>query len=207
MFYSCLFCVVLSLLSVCINYANEKLQQHFNNFVFKLEQAEYLSEGIDVASISFNDNLDTLQLIEARPSPGIPAGIFAMLDEELLIPRGSDEALIQKMHAKFAPSPAGKGATLSAAAAAANATGGGGHKSYGIIKQRPNSFVIFHYGTPFRTKMRSLRCNASREFLRTIAQFLPSSSSCVFALFASRCRGVRFFWSAGQEQKQTQRQP
>jgi hypothetical protein len=145
--------VLLSLspfLSVCINYANEKLQQHFNNFVFKLEQAEYLSEGIDVASISFNDNLDTLQLIEARPSPGIPAGIFAMLDEELLIPRGSDEALIQKMHAKFAPSPAGKGATLSAAAAAANAIGGGGHKSYGIIKQRPNSFVIFHYGTSFR---------------------------------------------------------
>jgi hypothetical protein len=122
--------------------------------VFKLEQAEYLSEGIDVASISFNDNLDTLQLIEARPSPGIPAGIFAMLDEELLIPRGSDEALIQKMHTKFAPSPAGKGATLSAAAAAASATGGGGggHKSYGIIKQRPNSFVIFHYGAPLQKR-------------------------------------------------------
>lgn len=41
---------------LCINYANEKLQQHFNRHVFKMEQAEYQREKIEWAYIEFVDN-------------------------------------------------------------------------------------------------------------------------------------------------------
>ena len=37
-----------SLEQLFINYANEKLQQHFNRFIFKEEQHEYAADGIQV---------------------------------------------------------------------------------------------------------------------------------------------------------------
>ncbi|CAD6238756.1 unnamed protein product [Miscanthus lutarioriparius] len=48
----------------CINFANEKLQQHFNEHVFKMEQEEYKSEEINWSYIEFIDNQDVLDLIE-----------------------------------------------------------------------------------------------------------------------------------------------
>ena len=41
-----------------INYANEKLQQQFNQFVFEVEQEEYRNEGIKWDFIEFPDNKD-----------------------------------------------------------------------------------------------------------------------------------------------------
>lgn len=41
-----------------INYANEKLQQQFNQFVFEVEQEEYRSEDIKWDFIEFPDNKD-----------------------------------------------------------------------------------------------------------------------------------------------------
>ncbi|KAF9680941.1 hypothetical protein SADUNF_Sadunf06G0173900 [Salix dunnii] len=48
----------------CINFANEKLQQHFNEHVFKMEQEEYRKEAINWSYIEFIDNQDVLDLIE-----------------------------------------------------------------------------------------------------------------------------------------------
>ncbi|WVY96421.1 hypothetical protein V8G54_028572 [Vigna mungo] len=52
------------LFKFCINFTNEKLQQHFNQHVFKMEQEEYTKEGIDWSYLEFVDNQDVLDLIE-----------------------------------------------------------------------------------------------------------------------------------------------
>ncbi|KAK4501342.1 hypothetical protein PRZ48_007150 [Zasmidium cellare] len=79
----------------CINYANEKLQQEFNQHVFKLEQEEYLREEIDWKFIDFSDNQPCIDLIEGK------LGILALLDEESRLPMGSDESFVNKLHHNF----------------------------------------------------------------------------------------------------------
>ncbi|KAH7122706.1 P-loop containing nucleoside triphosphate hydrolase protein [Dendryphion nanum] len=80
----------------CINYANEKLQQEFNQHVFKLEQEEYLREQIDWTFIDFADNQPCIDLIEGK------LGVLALLDEESRLPMGSDEQFVTKLHHNFA---------------------------------------------------------------------------------------------------------
>ncbi|KUI58869.1 Myosin-2 [Cytospora mali] len=79
----------------CINYANEKLQQEFNQHVFKLEQEEYLREQIDWTFIDFSDNQPCIDLIEGK------MGILTLLDEESRLPMGSDEQFVTKLHQNF----------------------------------------------------------------------------------------------------------
>ncbi|GAM28344.1 hypothetical protein SAMD00019534_115200 [Acytostelium subglobosum LB1] len=78
----------------CINFANEKLQQHFNQHIFKLEQEEYEKEKINWSKITYNDNQECLDLIEKRP-----LGILSLLDEECRFPQASDTTLLEKLHA------------------------------------------------------------------------------------------------------------
>ncbi|CAI5468054.1 unnamed protein product [Closterium sp. Yama58-4] len=49
---------------LCINLANEKLQQHFNQHVLREEQQVYEREGIKWDFIDFEDNSDVLDAIE-----------------------------------------------------------------------------------------------------------------------------------------------
>ncbi|CAG5102710.1 Similar to MYO5A: Unconventional myosin-Va (Gallus gallus) [Cotesia congregata] len=78
----------------CINYANEKLQQQFNQHVFKLEQEEYLKEEIEWTFIDFYDNQPCIDLIETK------LGILDLLDEECRMPRGSDDSWAEKLYSK-----------------------------------------------------------------------------------------------------------
>lgn len=80
----------------CINYANEKLQQEFNQHVFKLEQEEYLREEIDWTFIDFSDNQPCIDLIEGK------MGILSLLDEESRLPMGTDDQFVTKLHHNFA---------------------------------------------------------------------------------------------------------
>ncbi|ODQ52439.1 hypothetical protein SAICODRAFT_128837 [Saitoella complicata NRRL Y-17804] len=81
----------------CINYANEKLQQEFNQHVFKLEQEEYVREEIPWTFIDYADNQPCIDLIEAK------LGILSLLDEESRLPAGSDEGWVRKLYDNFAP--------------------------------------------------------------------------------------------------------
>lgn len=76
----------------CINYANERLQQHFNRHLFKLEQEEYIQDGIDWTKVEFEDNQHCLSLFEKRP-----LGLLSLLDEESTFPNGSDLTFANKL--------------------------------------------------------------------------------------------------------------
>ncbi|OQU85818.1 hypothetical protein SORBI_3004G317300 [Sorghum bicolor] len=84
----------------CINFANEKLQQHFNEHVFKMEQEEYKSEEINWSYIEFIDNQDVLDLIEKKP-----IGIIALLDEACMFPKSTHETFATKMFRNFSSHP------------------------------------------------------------------------------------------------------
>ncbi|XP_041004657.1 myosin-17-like isoform X1 [Juglans microcarpa x Juglans regia] len=80
----------------CINFTNEKLQQHFNQHVFKMEQEEYTKEEINWSYIEFVDNQDVLDLIEKKPG-----GIIALLDEACMFPKSTHETFAQKLYQTF----------------------------------------------------------------------------------------------------------
>jgi hypothetical protein len=59
--------------------------------VFKLEQQLYKDEQLNVGEIPFEDNQLCLDLIELK------GGVLAMLDEECVVPNGSDKGFCEKL--------------------------------------------------------------------------------------------------------------
>lgn len=81
---------------LCINFANERLQQMFNHFVFEVEMELYKQEGITCDFSDFPDNQGIIDLIQAKTM-----SIFTLLDEECRMPKGSDKSLVQKLWKQF----------------------------------------------------------------------------------------------------------
>ncbi|GLG96071.1 Myosin-VIIa [Gryllus bimaculatus] len=78
---------------LCINYANENLQQFFVQHIFKLEQKEYTAEGISWQHMEFVDNQEILDLIGMKS-----INIMALIDEETKFPKGTDTTMLSKVH-------------------------------------------------------------------------------------------------------------
>jgi myosin heavy subunit len=113
---------------LCINFANEKLQQLFTVHTFKLEEDLYMSEGVKYTPCNFADNSDILAMIESKR--GVP-GIMLMLDEEVVMPKGCDATFLNKITSQHSKDPH-----------FASGSGSGGGKSMHL---KLTDFSIQHY--------------------------------------------------------------
>ncbi|CAJ1978614.1 unnamed protein product [Sphenostylis stenocarpa] len=87
-----------------INYANERIQQHFNRHLFKLEQEDYELDGVDWTKVDFEDNQGCLDLFEKKP-----VGLLSLLDEESNLPKASDLTFATKLKHHLDPNPCFRG--------------------------------------------------------------------------------------------------
>ena len=107
---------------LCINYCNERLQTFFNEIIFEGEMKVYEAEGIACDGITFKDNKGCVRLIDLKG-----AGIFSFLDEEINLPKGSEEKLVKKLHHVF------------------DETAGTKSLYYGRVMKNPNNFIVKHF--------------------------------------------------------------
>ncbi|KAM4069975.1 hypothetical protein ACB094_12G130300 [Castanea mollissima] len=135
----------------CINFTNEKLQQHSNQHVFKMEQEEYTKEEIDWSYIEFVDNQDILDLIEKKPG-----GIIALLDEACMFPKSNHETFSQKLYQTFKD-----------------------HRRFIKPKLTRSDFTIVHYAGEVRYQSDQF-LDKNKDYVVAEHQNLLSSSSCPF---------------------------
>uniref|UniRef100_A0A0E0GS16 Myosin motor domain-containing protein n=1 Tax=Oryza nivara TaxID=4536 RepID=A0A0E0GS16_ORYNI len=140
---------------LCINYTNEKLQQHFNQHVFKMEQEEYTREEINWSYIEFVDNQDVLDLIEKK------GGLIALLDEACMFPRSTHETFAQKLYTTFK-----------------------NNKRFAKPKLSRTDFTIVHYAGDV-TYQADFFLDKNKDYVVAEHQDLLNASSCPFvaALF------------------------
>ncbi|RAL43433.1 hypothetical protein DM860_012574 [Cuscuta australis] len=135
----------------CINLTNEKLQQHFNQHVFKMEQEEYTKEEINWSYIEFIDNQDVLDLIEKKPG-----GIIALLDEACMFPRSTHDTFAQKLYQTFK-----------------------NNKRFSKPKLSRSDFTICHYAGDV-TYQTELFLDKNKDYVIAEHQALLSASKCNF---------------------------
>mmetsp|Transcript_26547 Transcript_26547/g.76430 ORF Transcript_26547/g.76430 Transcript_26547/m.76430 type:complete len:1199 (-) Transcript_26547:131-3727(-) len=109
---------------LCINFANELLQQYFNEAIFEHEAALYASERVPWDPLDFPDNRAVVELIVGDGRPPL-SGLLPMLDEECNVTGGSADAWSRKLAARYAP--------------------GGLLKP---VKRRQGHFVVQHFAGP-----------------------------------------------------------
>ena len=107
---------------LCINLANEHLQQHFNEQVLRFEQEEYAKEGIEWDFIDFKDNQSVLDLIVGVGGMKGLSGIMPILDECCRLPRTTASDLSQSLANKL-----------------------GKNDAIAFHKKHPVAFEVIHY--------------------------------------------------------------
>ena len=85
---------------MCINLANEQLQYYFNQHIFMMELDEYKSEGINIRDIKFEDNKPLLDMFLTKPM-----GVLALLDEQCVYPKATDQTFVGKLNDNFSKLP------------------------------------------------------------------------------------------------------
>jgi myosin heavy chain 6/7 len=88
---------------LCINFANEKLQQFFNQHMFVLEQEEYVREGLEWGNVDFG--MDLQKCIDMFEKP---MGLLAIFEEESLFPKATDQSFAAKLHENLLGKPLGE---------------------------------------------------------------------------------------------------
>jgi len=78
---------------LCINFANEKLQNFFLRSVFKAEELAYKNDGIKWEPIPYTDNSNIIDICEGKEK-----GIFPSLDSVCKAPKATDETLANQLH-------------------------------------------------------------------------------------------------------------
>ncbi|KAL0925889.1 hypothetical protein M5K25_004263 [Dendrobium thyrsiflorum] len=136
---------------LCINLTNEKLQQHFNQHVFKMEQEEYTREEINWSYVEFVDNQDVLDLIEKKQG-----GIIALLDEACMFPKSTHETFSQKLYQTYKA-----------------------HKRFSKPKLARTAFTINHYAGDV-TYQADLFLDKNKDYVVAEHQALLNDSACPF---------------------------
>ncbi|ORC89982.1 myosin heavy chain [Trypanosoma theileri] len=125
---------------LCINLANETLQNHYNSVVFTRDMDECRKEGINTENVVFYDNQPCLDLIcgldfsSCGPNGGSKItnkmSILHLLDEESVLAKGNDLSFREKICDLYG------GRLLD---------GKGGHSNFLRVKTDRSSFIIKHY--------------------------------------------------------------
>ena len=86
---------------LCINFANEKLQQFFLVTVFESEKEAYKAEGVPWEPIPYADNAPIIAILEASPH-----GLYPTIDSQCRQPNTSGKTLCATLHAQHAKTSA-----------------------------------------------------------------------------------------------------
>ncbi|EAR87392.2 myosin (macronuclear) [Tetrahymena thermophila SB210] len=81
---------------LCINFANEKLQQLYISYIYEGERNIFKQQGLEkyLMEIKYTDNKS---IIEALDKPKDPIGVFNLIDDSSNLSTGSDLNLISQM--------------------------------------------------------------------------------------------------------------
>ncbi|XP_064475014.1 unconventional myosin-IXa-like isoform X2 [Ornithodoros turicata] len=132
----------------CINFANEHLQNYFNQHVFKYEQEEYQKEGIQWKNIDFTDNTLCLSLIEGRPH-----GLLCLLNDQCNFSGATNAMLLQKFQNQHKT-----------------------NQFYEVPQKRENAFLIKHYAGKVKYQIRDFKEKNVDLMRPDVVMVLKSSS-------------------------------